>query len=236
MSRLAISLILSLPTLALAQQREINWKQIQQPLIGDVKLGDATGTITAPTGEFTHLLNLPRISNLGDQTKSAVVGSTVYSSTEGKVYVYDGTAWREIMGGGGEPSECAVSQIIVAVTDLTVPGATYYRYILPRYSEPDSPYYGKAWRGAPVIRIGVDAELTPYALLLPGSTVGSHRGVRVNLERGDVFSESWRVVIYGVMEDAGGVPWSDLNREGGCVVQMLSDPLSVRMSNRFARR
>ncbi len=224
-----------------AQVKEINWKQIQKPIIGDVELGNATGTVKSPTGEFSHLLNLPNVTDFEDQTVSAAPGSTVYSATENKIYVYDGSAWSEISGatsesGGGESGSVA-GETILAVTDLTIAGAGYYRYLLPDYQEPGSPFYSKAFKGGtPIVRVGRDAEFTPYVLFLPGATVGSHRGFRVNLESGATFSAAWELKILGVLEDVDGVPWSDLssNRAGG--VQFQSDPLATRMPGRFLRR
>jgi hypothetical protein len=231
-------LFLALPTLAVAQQHEINWKQIQQPLMGDATLGYATGTITAPTGSFSHLLNLPSVTDFEDQTGNARAGSAVYSATENKIYVFDGTAWAEVSSATSEAEgNEAVADLILAVTDLAIAGAGYYRYLLPNYQEPGSPFYSKAFKGGtPIVRVGRDAELTPYVLFLPGATVGSHRGFRVNLQSGTTFSTAWELKILGVLEIVDGVPWSDLcsNRAGG--VQMYSDPLSTRMSGRFLRR
>jgi hypothetical protein len=224
-----------------AQVREINWKQIQKPIIGDVELGNATGTVKSPTGEFSHLLNLPNVTDFADQTLSATTGSTVYSATEGKIYVYDGSAWAEISGAtsesGSGSSGAVAGETIVAVTDLTIAGAGYYRYLFPNYADPGSPFYSKAFKGGtPIVRIGPDAEFTPYVLLLPGATVGSHRGFRVNLASGETFSAAWELRILGVLEDADGIPWSNLSSDRAGGVQFYSDPLSTRVSGRFLRR
>ncbi len=234
----AIVLILSLPTLALAQTHEINWKQIQQPLMGDAELGYATGTITAPTGTFSHLLNLPDVTDFEDQTSNARPGSAVYSATADKIYVFDGTAWAEVSSATSEAGgDEAVADLIFAVTDLTIAGAGYYRLHFEGYGDPGTRFYSKAFKGGtPIVRIGNDAEFTPYVLLLPGATVGSHRGFRVNLQSGTTFSTAWELKILGVLEEIDRPRWSDLcsNRAGG--VQMYSDQLSTRMSGRFLRR
>jgi len=235
-----VLLFWAVPTLA--QVREINWKQIQQPLKGDVELEYATGTVKAATGEFSHLLNLPSVTDFEDQTGNARAGSTVYSATENKIYVFDGTAWAEVSSATSETGdetggETVAADTILAVTDLTIVGAGYYRYLFPNYADPGSPFYSKAFKGGtPIVRVGPDAEFTPYVLLLPGATVGSHRGFRVNLASGETFSEAWELKILGVLEDIDAIRWSDLcsNRAGG--VQMYSDQLSTRMSGRFLRR
>ncbi len=104
--------------------------------------------------------------------------------------------------------ESTSSVNVLTVSDVLTIGASHWEYELPEWDSVGASYYDRRFRVVKFIKINLGGELVPYAVLLPGATMGSHRGVRVNFD--DPISEALRIDLLAFLEAAAGDDYRDL--------------------------
>jgi len=163
-------------------------------------------------------------ANIDDATVSDIANNFTAKNMEWILDYLANKAAKAVVSDGSATNIIAASESVVIGTD-------YFLWEMPNWNTPGAVTYNVRFaQGMPIVRLGPDSELTPYTIPLPGVTVGSHRGFRVNLAEG-YFTTAETVRIFAILEEleSDRPAWNSLYTAWDHGLWKQNDPQSRRM-------